>query len=262
MVALLYSSIIKNAVKLWLTDDSYSSCFFIFPTSAFLLWLKRDELKAVTFSPNLWGILPLATGLAMESFAYLYYVPYIGMWSIVPVIAGCVLALGGFPLWKVVKFPVCYLLLAGSIPVSVMASLNGLIAHASTSGAAFLGQSLGFVLIRQGNFIQVPGVPLEIMMACSGYKKLNTLISFALLYGYLFTSSIWKRVVLVLAAIPVAVFANSLRITGLIAASSAGGMSGYHLFHSPTDTAALILALGFLVMLGRSIKCTDLRYSF
>ena len=261
-LVILYIPIFATAFQLWMTNENYSHCVFIIPISIFLLWLLRDEIKVAKPSPTPWGMLPLSLGLLMQFGAYLFALPYIGVWSVVPVVAGCVLLLHGTELWKVVQFPVCYLLLAGSLPTSTFSGLNAWIQHTSTVGAAMMGQTLGFVLVRHGNFIEVPGMSLEVMMACSGYKKLVTLISFSLLYGFLFTASVPKRVILVLAAVPIAVIANCLRITGLIAASSAGGMKFYHIFHTPTDLVAIVIALFFLVLIGKQLGCTDLRYSF
>jgi exosortase len=55
---------------------------------------------------------------------------------------------------------------------------------------------------------------LEVVEACSGIRSLVSLTTLAIIYGYLMEPRIWKRMLLAVAAIPIAVAANGLRIVG------------------------------------------------
>jgi exosortase len=57
-------------------------------------------------------------------------------------------------------------------------------------------------------------MPLEVAEACSGIRSLLSLTTLSIIYGYLMEASVAVRVILALAAIPIAVAANSLRIVG------------------------------------------------
>ena len=59
-----------------------------------------------------------------------------------------------------------------------------------------------------------PAMPLEVAQACSGIRSLLSLITLAIIYGYLMETRIAIRIVLALASIPIAILANSLRIVG------------------------------------------------
>ena len=120
---------------------------------------------------------------------------------------------------------------------------------------------LGFTLIRHGNVIQVPGAMLEVAEACSGFHKFLSLSAFTILFGYLCTTSQIKRFVLLLAVLPIALAANILRIAGLIAVTTAGGLSALHVAHDWAEYLAIALAFGLLVLLGRSIGCRTVRFS-
>jgi exosortase len=72
----------------------------------------------------------------------------------------------------------------------------------------------GVPVLREGNVINLPAIPLEVAEACSGIRSLMSLATLAVIYGYLMEARPWVRVVLALASIPVAVVANSLRIVG------------------------------------------------
>jgi exosortase len=55
---------------------------------------------------------------------------------------------------------------------------------------------------------------LEVAEACSGIRSLMSLFAVAIFYGYFLERSTWRRVVLALASIPIAVVANAARIVG------------------------------------------------
>ena len=102
---------------------------------------------------------------------------------------------------------------------------------------------------------------LEVAEACSGFHKLLSLTAFTLLYSYLFTTSQSKRLVLLLAVLPLALLVNILRISGLIAVASSGGLTALHKAHDGAEYCAIALAFGLLILLGRILGCRTMRFS-
>src|SRR5207249_7516921 len=80
--------------------------------------------------------------------------------------------------------------------------------------AATLLSLTGVPVLREGNVIVLSVMPLEVAEACSGIRSLLSLVTLAIIYGYLMDHRKWVRVVLALSAVPIAVAANSLRIVG------------------------------------------------
>src|SRR5262249_2201371 len=60
--------------------------------------------------------------------------------------------------------------------------------------------------------IDLGPIQLQVVEACSGLRYLFPLTSLALLCGYLFQDRLWKKSVLVLSAIPLAIVLNGMRI--------------------------------------------------
>jgi len=69
-------------------------------------------------------------------------------------------------------------------------------------------------VLQDGNIIQLPAMQLEVAEACSGIRSLMSLFTVAVIYGYFLERGVWRRVVLALASIPIAVAANVVRIFG------------------------------------------------
>ena len=80
--------------------------------------------------------------------------------------------------------------------------------------AATLLSLTGVPVLREGNVIVLSVMPLEVAEACSGIRSLLSLVTLAIIYGYLMDHRKWVRVVLALSAVPIAVAANSFRIVG------------------------------------------------
>jgi len=260
-VALVYAPIILDAAHQWLTNDSYAHGIFIFPVSIFLLWMRKDQIQATERRPEAWGLLLIPVGLLGAMGSYLLQIKYIGMWSLIPTLAGGILALHGRQLWKTVQFSVWFLLFAAPIPNSFLGPLTGQIQGYSTTGAETIMSTLGYPVVQHANVLQVPGATLEVATACSGFHKLISLLAFAAIYGHLFLDSFGKRALLLFMAVPIALLVNVLRISGLVAAAIYGGLPGLHALHDPAEYVAIGLSFVLFVLVGKKIGCKTLASS-
>ena len=259
-VLALYAPMLVVAAHEWSINDNYAHGFFIFPLCAFLLWLRRDELRQVERRPSAWGFLPLAVGVVWQCLSYTLQLRYIGIWTLPLTLVGGVLVLYGPAMLPLVRFTILFSLLAYPLPHSLLNGMTIGVQSASTNGATALMTFLGYPLIKQGNVIQVPGASLEVAEACSGFHKLLSLTAFTLLYSYLFTSTQWKRLILIASVVPLALLVNILRISGLIAAASGGGLEALHKAHDGAEYCAIALAFGLLILLGRVLGCRTMRF--
>jgi eight transmembrane protein EpsH (proposed exosortase) len=115
--------------------------------------------------------------------------------------------------------------------------------------ATFSLQFMEIPVLREGNVITLASTTLEVADACSGIRSLISLIALGVVFAYFTQSSAWKRIVLVVSTIPIAIFANALRvvITGILAHYCNPEMAqGF--FH--TFSGWLIFVLAFLLLFG------------
>jgi len=95
---------------------------------------------------------------------------------------------------------------------------------------------------------------LEIAGGCSGVRSLVALTFIAAVYGQLTQNKLWKKLFLMASAIPLAIFANSLRVTTIVliaeyydvefASKTYHNFSGFIFF--PLGLAGLLL-VAFLI---------------
>jgi exosortase len=259
-LAVLFASVVADTVSFWLHDDNHTHGLFVCAASLGLVWVNRRSLLALAKSPTAWGLVPLALGLALRVSTALLRLETqsFRIWSIVLVLMGAMLTFHGRDLWRACRFPVLFMLTAGGVPERLVQHLSGDLQRMSSTGAAAAMSALGMPILRNGNLIEIPGCRLEVADVCSGIKKLMAMFAFAVFYGYICRLSPARRLLLIAAAIPVAVIANTIRIAGLIGVCYAGGERAMAAAHDAAEIVVLAIAYFVFVGFGRALGCKDI----
>jgi exosortase len=212
-VAVYHRVLAKLVVDWWqIPDFSYGFLVPIF--AGYLAWAKRKDLLAVEISPDWRGIPVIALGLGILLLGVYGAELFLSRISFVIVLAGLVLCFGGLELLKQLCWVFLVLLLAIPIPSIVFNKLTLPLQILASRLASSLLPVFGVPVLREGNVLQLPSIRLEVAEACSGIRSLMSLSTLAIFYGYFLEASLWRRVVLALASIPIAIAANALRILG------------------------------------------------
>ncbi|MBU1699970.1 MAG: exosortase/archaeosortase family protein [Candidatus Eisenbacteria bacterium] len=152
-------------------------------------------------------------------------------------------------------FPMAFLIFMLPGPPFLMNQISfELKSFASKVSGGVLGH-LGIPVWRQGAILYLPAGPLAIENPCSGLRSLLALLALGALMARAGSVPPWKRMLLLLAAWPVAILANIIRVVSLglvatfhsleFAVGTAHDISGYLLF---------ALALGILEGLRRILR--------
>jgi exosortase len=101
-------------------------------------------------------------------------------------------------------------------------------------------------------------MPLEVAEACSGIRSLLSLGTLAIIYGYFLETKISRRILLALAAVPIAVAANAFRIVGtglLVQYWDPDKALGF--FHEFSGWVIFVVSLVMLLIVQRLMKLLD-----
>lgn len=242
----------------WFGTDDYSHGIFVPFISGYLVWQSRHHLSQIAKEKSWWGLPIIGIGLILYvagELSTLFILLHISLWV---VLVGLTITLLGIRGAKAIAFPLGYLLTAIPLPMFLYAGLSSKLQLWSSSLGVGCLQLVGVMAFREGNVIDLGPVQLQVVEACSGIRYLLPLTSLALLCAYLFKDKMWKRVVLVLSAIPISIVINGFRvgmIGVLVELYGKGAAEGfYHLFEGwvifMVSLALLIIEMGLLGRIG------------
>jgi exosortase len=214
LLVLLYHGIAVKLVTDWYDLPDFSHGFLIPFFAAFLLWDNRNALRSTRLEPTWAGITLVFLGLFELLLGRLGADLFLQRTSFVILVAGLIWTLLGRPMLGRVKFVLFVLLLAIPLPTILFNQITFPLQLLASRFASDLLQLAQVPVLQEGNIIQLPAMPLEVAEACSGIRSLMSLFTVAVIYGYFLERATWRRVVLALSALPIAVAANVARIFG------------------------------------------------
>ncbi len=184
----------------------------IIPFIALLIgWHSLTKTKP-KMNPSWLGILFLLVSASALIVATLASFPTAAQYGFISALIGITLAFAGIKTAKILAPAFIYLLFAIPLPHLIYANLSGQLQLISSNIGVFILQIAGISVFQEGNIIDLGEYKLQVVEACSGLRYLFPLISFGYLVAYLLKDSLWKRIVILLSTIPIAIGMNSLRI--------------------------------------------------
>jgi exosortase D (VPLPA-CTERM-specific) len=193
-------------------QDEYNYCYLIPFVVLYLIWEKRTEFASIPSTPSWNGMVPLVFGIL------LYWVGTVGaenstlLFSFWFVIVGFCWIQFGWQKLKTIGFALIFLLTIFPLPDYVQNKLMLQLQLISSKLGVLMIQFFRIPVTREGNIIDLGFTQLQVVEACSGLNSLISVSVLALLLAYFFKVHIWKRCALLLSAVPLAIFTNSLRI--------------------------------------------------
>jgi exosortase len=251
----LYWPTITHLVGQWWHDPNFSHGFFVPLFSGFVLWQERDRLVRLTPRPSWFGLAVLFVAICLLIVGQLGAELFLARFSLVVLLAGFVILFQGWTMFRAVFFPWAFLLLMIPIPAIVFNQITFPLQLLASRVAARTLPLLGVPILREGNVINLPSMALEVAEACSGIRSLMSLVTLAIIYGYLTEKRIWVRWLLAAASVPIAVVANSVRIIGtglLVQYWDAEKAEGY--FHASWGWIIFVISLLLLYALHALIR--------
>jgi exosortase len=258
LIALLYHGILANLASQWWNDPDFSHGFLVPIFSGLVIWRMRRQLLSLNPAPSWSGLLIVASALITLVVGVLGAELFLSRSSLILLLAGIVILFFGWRVFGVTLFPWAVLFLMIPIPAILYNQLTFPLQFLASKFATGLLSLAGVPVLREGNVIRLPAMSLEVVEACSGIRSLISLTSLAVVFAHFLEVRIWKRVALVIAAIPIAVAANGLRIMGtglLVQYWDPDKAEGF--FH---EFSGWVIFLFSLIMLYAAYRLMNLRW--
>lgn len=152
------------------------------------------------------GALAWRAPLSANDYLTLMTLGYVSM-----ILAGGFLVMG--TRWmSAAAFPLGFLVFMIPLPDIALYWLERGSVLASAEASAWLLNATGTPMLRQGTFLALPGIVLEVARECSGIRSSWVLLITSVVASNLFLESRWRRLVLVAFVIPLGIIRNGFRI--------------------------------------------------
>ena len=213
LIVLLFAPVLRDMFKEYAKDESMGHGFFVPVVVGYMIWKLRDDLERTPVQPHWSGWVLCLAGFSLLLLGTFGAEFALMRGGLMLTVYGVVLATCGVPVFRLLVFPLVLLLFMIRIPQFIYGQITFPLQMLASQFAESSLSILGIPVLREGNVLELASQKLNVVEACSGIRSLLSLTFLALVYGYFFESRRWIRTALFLATIPIAIFANGIRVT-------------------------------------------------
>jgi exosortase len=243
-----YFPILSKLVVQWSTDDDVSHGFFVPLVAGYIAWQRRERLISMEWKPAWWGI-GILVWAGLQAYlgmlgAELFLQRTAFLFSLVAIL----LVLGGTGLIRQLALPLLLLPFMIPLPTVVYNQITFPLQLFASAVAERSLEVLNIPVLRDGNILELASQKLSVAEACSGIRSLLSLSFLSVVYAYFFDRKVWMRWVLLIATVPIAIIANSARVTltGVFSEIDPSLAEGF--FHEAEGWVIFVVALIMLAI--------------
>jgi exosortase len=223
----------------------------------YLTYLERAELRAAlaALRPPRFGpaVALLAAGYEIAMVAG--DVRFAAALGIPLLLGAAAYAAGGWPLLRPLRLPLLFLALMAPLPGFVVDELLAGLKQIVTEVAVEILYRTGQPIFHEGNRIEIPGHTLFVADACSGLTSIVALLPVSCVVAYFLSRGVWRRALIVVSVIPLAMLANIIRVVVTVRrVASIGATAAQGLLHESFGLATIAVGTLLLVAVARGLR--------
>ena len=222
LIVLCFGRPLWDLVRYSWHSELYSYILLVPLISLYLFWSNRPRSVIQTHPSRGLSLVPMSLGIAvlvgyglavasgwnpaLEDYLCLM------MLALIALVSAAVLFCLGLESLRSNCFAFGMLLFLVPLPDVLIKPLVIFLQHWSANVAAALFSLSGTPFLRNDTFFQLPGMQLEVAPECSGIHSTMVLFITSLIAGYMFLHSRWRRALLALSIVPLALLRNGFRV--------------------------------------------------
>ena len=254
-LAAVFAPLGPELLHAWRTNEYAGHGPFVPVYAAFLLWLDRERLAAAPRRLEPLGMLPALLGVAGFALGRAADSLTLQVGSLALALAGALLLCFGPRVLRAAAFPVAFLALMMPLPQAIVDAVTLPIQHFGAWLASTVMGLAGVPHHRSGIILELPNVTLAVVEGCNGLRFLMALVTLTGAFAQATLVRWQDKLLLTLAAIPVALTANAIRVTALsLAAYYVGAHAARGLTHHSIGKGVWAAAIVPLVVFGLLLR--------
>jgi exosortase len=237
-----YASTLRGMANQWWTDEDMGYGFIVPIVIAWIVWNERARWRKLPIQGSAWGFAVLAAAACLHVASAFGAGLFAASVAFVLSLAGVVLATLGFAWLRAWALPFVLMLFMLPKLAIVYNQITLPLQLLATRLAGGMLSAAGFMVVRDGNILNVAGHSISVVEACNGIRYLLPLAFLALVFAYAGGAKVWIRFVMTVAAVPIAIIANAIRVafSGLSPVLTSGTV------HALLGIFIFLLGLGLL----------------
>lgn len=203
---------IRELLRLWGAKEEYSHAYLLPLLSLFLIWQRKNELRANPWQGSWAAVAITVFGLLLYFLGTLSTIYAVIQYAFFITVCGLVLSYAGFQNLRHLWAALLLLFFTVPLPTFLYQALSMKLQLISSELGVAVIRAFGVSVFLEGNVIDLGSYKLQVVEACNGLRYLFPLASFGFLCAYLYRGPIWQKFVIFLSTIPITVLMNSFRI--------------------------------------------------
>jgi exosortase len=245
-----------HAIEVWSTTEEFSYGFLIPPVALGVIFFRRRALLDSIGQGARSGLILVVASLVGLLAAERMGIHALAGVAVSPLLLGAAVYLWGWSAGRVLAFPFGFLVFGLGVFRGLLDTFGFALQSITAVGAGAFAQLLGLPVVRDGLVLSSDRFAFIVAEPCSGMSSLVSLLALAALWTYAARGSLTARAAVLLSVAPLAIVANSVRVTMvLVVANWFGQDAAIGFFHGASSLVLFGLALGGLLAVSRMVGC-------
>ncbi len=245
-----------HAIEVWSTTEEFSYGYLIPLVSIGVIFFRQQALLSSIGRGALGGLVIVIASLATLIAAERLGIHALAGIAVSPLLFGAAVYLWGWSAGRMLAFPFGFLVFGLGVFRGLLDTVGFALQGITAVGAGTLASLVGVPVARDGLVLTSDRFAFIVAEPCSGMSSLVSLLALAALWTYVARGSVTARAAVLLSVAPLAIFANSARVTMvLVVAHWFGQDAAIGFFHGASSLVLFGLALGGLVAVSRLVGC-------
>ncbi|BCS54964.1 exosortase/archaeosortase family protein [Geobacter sp. SVR] len=209
-----FAPLYPELVQEWLENSDNSHAFLVPFIALFFIRQKKEILQTVPIASSAWGGILFAAGLLIYVVSWAGGLAFPARVAMVACLFGMLWFCLGSGYLRQLVFPLSFLFFMIPVPYSLISLVSVRLQLMATHISAALISRCSIPVYQEGNMLYFVQTQLEVAEACSGIRSIVSLTMIALVLCSFSRRGWLRKASLIAAAIPIAIVANIVRVTG------------------------------------------------
>ncbi len=238
-----------DLIAVWRRSDEHSSGLLVPFLAAYILWVRRQDLRSAPVRPALFlGLGAFLLAQAVRGVGLEYFYSSAERLSVVLSLAALVLLVLGWKYLGKVATVLLFLCLMLPWPNRIQSAITLPLQRWSTTSAVFCLELIGYQIRQDGNVIHIGDATVAVAEACNGLRMITAFFVISGLVVLLVKRTWWEKLILLASSLPIAFLCNTLRLaTTAVFFTFIKGQTWEQRFHDWGGYAMMPLALALVV---------------